>query len=172
MARWSWTTAAIAVNLLLTTLIFPVLAQEVTLIPSSGTDLFPACGASCSLLLKAQNGCVPPAAPNTNQAIYVSCFCQSALIPNLHSNPQGVCDESCTSKSERQQLMKWYNHYCKTGGKIQDTGATTTTTSSGSSQTTTGSSNANGDNSNSNSNSGSSSSSGSGSSSSSGSGSW
>ncbi|RMJ28625.1 integral membrane protein [Aspergillus sp. HF37] len=110
------TAAAVAVAV--STLLPAVLSQSVTLLPSSASDSFPACGLSCTVLQKAQDGCVPPAAPKTGQSTYVSCFCESALISPLHSNPNSVCQDVCKSASDRSLLQDWYNNFCASGGKI------------------------------------------------------
>lgn len=115
--------------LLLTLFSSSTLAQSVTLIPSAGSDTFPACALNCATLKEAQDSCVPPAAPTTNQATYVSCFCQSALLTQLHSSPNGVCDSSCTSTTDLQKLEQWYNNYCSTGGSVQTTTTASSTTS-------------------------------------------
>ncbi|KAL1961668.1 hypothetical protein VTN77DRAFT_1343 [Rasamsonia byssochlamydoides] len=124
--------------LLLTAFVLsPALAQDVHLLPTAASSAFPACALSCTTLQQAQDGCVPPAAPVSNQATYVNCFCQSALLTTLHTTPDSVCDTSCTSESDRQLLMTWYNNYCSSGG--QDTGTPTTTTTAASAATTTAS---------------------------------
>jgi hypothetical protein len=109
---------AAAVALVVSTLLPAVLSQSVTLLPSSASDSFPACGLSCTVLQKAQDGCVPPAAPKTGQSTYVSCFCESALISSLHSNPDSVCQNACKSASDRALLQDWYNNFCASGGKV------------------------------------------------------
>lgn len=103
--------------------------DDTSLLPSAASDSFPQCGLSCSNLKQAQTGCVPPAAPANGHATYVSCFCQSSLLANLHNSADGTCDDSCSSASDRSLLKKWYNDYCSSGGK-------TTATSSSSTQTT------------------------------------
>jgi hypothetical protein len=95
---------------------FTSLASAQVLVPQAASNSFPACALSCTTLLSAQGGCVPPAAPVTDQAIYVSCFCQSALLTTLHTSPDGTCDPYCTVESDRQELMAWYNNFCATGG--------------------------------------------------------
>lgn len=95
---------------------FASVAAAQVLVPQAASNDFPACALSCTPLLEAQGGCVPPAAPVTDQAVYVSCFCQSALIAPLHSSPDGTCDQWCTVESDRQELMAWYNNFCAAGG--------------------------------------------------------
>ncbi|KAI9931425.1 hypothetical protein ASPWEDRAFT_25697 [Aspergillus wentii DTO 134E9] len=97
-----------------------VLAESSILLPSAASDSFPACGLSCSLLQQAQSGCVPPKAPENDKSVYVSCFCQSALISQLHNSPDGTCDDTCTSSSDRSLLQTWFNDYCSSGGNIKD----------------------------------------------------
>lgn len=95
---------------------FAYLASAQVLVPQAASNSFPACALSCPTLLSAQGGCVPPAAPVTDQAIYVSCFCQSSLLITLHTSPDGTCDSVCTVESDRQELMAWYNNFCASGG--------------------------------------------------------
>ncbi|KAL1852310.1 hypothetical protein Plec18170_006038 [Paecilomyces lecythidis] len=112
--------------LLAPTLLSSTAAQSVTLLPSAGSDTFPACAVDCQTLEQAQDSCVPPAAPVTNQATYVSCFCQSALLTQLRSSPAGVC--SACSAADSQKLQQWYNNFCSTGGNVQTTTTSTSTT--------------------------------------------
>lgn len=79
---------------------------------------------------------MPPAAQVTNQETYVSCFCQSALITQLHSTGNGVCDAECTNPSDRSLLQTWYNNYCQSGGNAP---TSTTTTAADPPSTTTSS---------------------------------
>lgn len=121
----------ILLSLLLTT----VYAQDTVLIPTTASDSFPACGLSCSALQQAQSSCVYPQAPKTDRATYVSCFCQSALLTNLHSGSNGPCDTECTSSSDRSLLSTWYNNFCNAKGNLPATTASSTTTSSTSAST-------------------------------------
>ena len=95
---------------------FASLTSAQNLVPQAASSSFPACGLSCQILLQAQSACVPPAAPVTDQAVYVSCFCQSGYLKTLHSSPDGTCDQWCTVESDRQELMAWYNNLCAAGG--------------------------------------------------------
>ncbi|KKA21758.1 Integral membrane protein [Rasamsonia emersonii CBS 393.64] len=79
--------------LLSTWALSPALAQDVHLLPTAASSTFPACALSCTTLQQAQSGCVPPAAPVSNQATYVSCFCQSALLTSLHTTPDSLWGE-------------------------------------------------------------------------------
>lgn len=105
----------LAMKTLIATAFVSVAAAQ-SLVPIAASNAFPACALSCTPLLQAQGGCVPPAAPVTDQAVYVSCFCQSTLIAALHSSPDGTCDSWCTVESDRQELMAWYNSLCAAGG--------------------------------------------------------
>lgn len=108
------------------TIAFATVAAAQVLVPQAASNNFPACALSCSSLLDAQSGCIPPAAPVTDQAIYVSCFCQSTLLTTLHSSPDGTCDQWCPVESDRQELMAWYNNFCVAGGAVS--GSTTAPT--------------------------------------------
>ncbi|PYH99901.1 integral membrane protein [Aspergillus ellipticus CBS 707.79] len=111
-----------SIALLLSTV---VRAQSVTFLPSAASSSFPSCGLTCSLLEEAQDNCVPPTAPQTNHATYVSCFCQSSLS-QLHTS-NGICEDSCTSASDRALIQTWYSKYCLSGGDLQGTKSTTNT---------------------------------------------
>ncbi|KAL2868776.1 uncharacterized protein BJX67DRAFT_36965 [Aspergillus lucknowensis] len=100
-----------------------ILAQDVVLRPSAASDSFPACGLTCSLLSQADDSCTPPTAQVTNRQIYVSCFCQSALLATFRESPVGICDDTCTTDPDRQLLQQWYVNFCDHGGNTEDTGA-------------------------------------------------
>ncbi|OAX81249.1 hypothetical protein ACJ72_04413, partial [Emergomyces africanus] len=85
-----------------------------SLIPTTGSATFPGCAIGCPLLREAQTNCVPPAAPSTNQATYISCFCQSSLLQALHSSPNGVCDAVCPP-ADLTKLQTWYAGFCSAG---------------------------------------------------------
>ena len=108
--------------------LFISVATAQILVPQAASNTFPACALSCTPLLTAQSACVPPAAPATDQAQYVSCFCQSGYLTALHSSPDGTCDQWCTVETDRQELMTWYNNLCAIPVA---TTATTATTVSG-----------------------------------------
>lgn len=110
-------------------------AQSVTLLPSAASDTFPACALTCQTLEQAQGSCVPPAAPVTNKATYVSCFCQSTLLTQLRSSPASVC--TACSAADAQTLEQWYNNFCATGGDVQTTTTSTSTTATNAAATTT-----------------------------------
>ncbi|KAK1138381.1 hypothetical protein N8T08_002665 [Aspergillus melleus] len=145
MARWSSPTATlrsaltstshVSSRLLSVFVLFLILATAVlaaddtSLLPSAASDSFPQCGLSCNNLKQAQSGCIPPAAPANGHATYVSCFCQSSLLSNLHNTGDGTCDDTCSSASDRSLLQKWYSDYCSSGGKTT-TAASSTKTSS------------------------------------------
>lgn len=101
-----------------------------TILPSSGSATFPQCALSCETLVAAQNSCLPPQAPVSDQSIYTSCFCESALLTQLHTSPDGTCDANCPAESDRQLLENWYNSFCNSG-------TTTSTTTDGTSSATT-----------------------------------
>jgi len=111
---------------------FSVIAYGVaqTILPSSGSATFPQCALSCETLVAAQNSCLPPEAPVSDQSIYTNCFCDSALLTQLHTSPDGTCDANCPAASDRQLLENWYNSFCNSG-------TTTTTTTSGTNSATT-----------------------------------
>ena len=85
----------------------------------------PACASTCPVLIQAQSGCVPPAAPVTNQATYQSCFCQSAYLTSLKSSNNNICAPQC-SDSDFAAIDTWYKGLC--GGNAAAGQATTIAT--------------------------------------------
>ncbi|KAE8151637.1 hypothetical protein BDV25DRAFT_89496 [Aspergillus avenaceus] len=152
MARWPASTANFAVltkarlfYLLLITLVLCVSVRaddDTTLIPSAASDSFPQCGLSCSQLKQAQTGCVPPNAPSNDRSTYVSCFCQSSIISQLHDSSDGTCTDTCTDAADRTTLKTWYNNFCSSGANQKDStntqsdSAAATATSSAKAQVT------------------------------------
>jgi hypothetical protein len=99
-------------RLLFAAIIFTAITTAQTILPSTASASFPACALSCSQLIQAQSGCIPPVAPVTDQYFYDTCFCQSPLLSQLHTSPDGTCDAYCTVESDRQLLQSWYNGFC------------------------------------------------------------
>ncbi|OJD28998.1 uncharacterized protein BKCO1_980001 [Diplodia corticola] len=110
--------------------LLPSLAHAQTLIDFSS---LPSCANSCTNLVNAQSGCVPPAAAVTNQQTYVSCFCQSALLPNFRAGSGADCASSCTNAADQSAIQQWYVAYCASGG--QSGGVTSSATSSSATST-------------------------------------
>lgn len=90
-----------------------------------GNNALPTCAQGCTLLTQAQAGCIPPAAPVTDQATYESCFCQSGYLKTLSTSTTGICDTVC-SGSDLTQIQTWYINNCKDDGA--DVAATASTT--------------------------------------------
>lgn len=95
----------------------------------------PPCAQQCATLQQAQTGCVPPAAPVTDQGTYLSCFCESALLKPLSATPSTVC--SACSPADLQTLQSWFSGFCAPAGGTGGQQPTTLTTSSISSTPTT-----------------------------------
>lgn len=87
-------------------LFFSLTAAQ-TIIPPT----IPVCAQTCPILLDAQRGCVPPAAPVQDQEVYQSCFCLSALLTQLPSSPVAVCP-ACSS-GDQKLLQSWFGDLCK-----------------------------------------------------------
>ncbi|KAL4890003.1 hypothetical protein BDV59DRAFT_204808 [Aspergillus ambiguus] len=103
-------------------LLRPVHADDdTTLVPQSASDSFPQCGLSCSALNSAQSLCIPPTAPANGRATYVTCFCQSNLLTQLKTSPDGTCDDVCSNESDRALLQKWFSDFCSSGGSLKST---------------------------------------------------
>jgi hypothetical protein len=129
--EWLHLTEPLGTILALLGLVPLVFAQNVQLLPTAASSTFPACALSCAVLTQAQDSCIPPAAPVTNQATYVNCFCQSALLTTLHTSPDSLCTAYCTVESDRQLLEQWYNNFCTSGGTAATTKSSTTVSSTG-----------------------------------------
>lgn len=99
-------------------------AQIYLLIPPTG---LPGCAQTCPLLVQAQTGCVPPAAPVTDQSNYLSCFCQSGYLSGLRSGTANVCAPQCTD-AEFAAIAAWYKTDCGLGGRPNPNADPTTTT--------------------------------------------
>ncbi|KAE8383705.1 hypothetical protein BDV26DRAFT_23 [Aspergillus bertholletiae] len=136
MARWplAWTANVPSTprlfRLLLITLVFSLSVRaddDTTLIPTAASDSFPSCALTCPILKEAQTGCVPPTAQTSDRSTYVSCFCQSALITQLHTSADTTCADTCTSADDRKKLQTWYTNFCTSGGKNTGTTASETT---------------------------------------------
>lgn len=127
---------------LLSALLFPLWStvasaqDSFSFIPSSASSTFPECGLTCTILQTAQSACVPPSAAVTNDQTYISCFCQSSYLTSLKSS--GALCTTCTSASDQQLLVNWYNGYCDGGYTSTLSATTTTTTASSTSSTATG----------------------------------
>ena len=99
-------------SFLIASAIFTRLAIAQAILPTTPSASFPACALSCTQLVQAQNSCVPPAAPVTDQYVYDTCFCTSGLLAQLRISPDGTCDQFCTVESDRQLLQSWYTGFC------------------------------------------------------------
>ncbi|KAF2652540.1 hypothetical protein K491DRAFT_45497 [Lophiostoma macrostomum CBS 122681] len=71
----------------------------------------PACAENCAVLKNADAGCVPPAAPVTDQGTYQSCVCASTLLTSLHSSG-ALCQAFC-SADDSSTISQYYNSLCK-----------------------------------------------------------
>ncbi|GAB1191852.1 hypothetical protein BDV32DRAFT_115757 [Aspergillus pseudonomiae] len=145
MAHWSlaWTanvpSTSRLFHLLLITLVLSLSVRaddDTTLIPTAASDSFPSCALSCSILQQAQTGCVPPTAQKTDRSTYVSCFCQSSLITQLHNSADGTCSDTCTNADDRKKLQTWYSDFCASGGQNKGTAASESTAAASTSTST------------------------------------
>ena len=76
----------------------------------------PSCAQQCTVLQQGQTGCTPAGgAPVSNEAIYQSCFCQSALLTQLYSNNAVQLCSSCPA-NDMNTIQNWYKNYCGKGG--------------------------------------------------------
>ncbi|KAH7131894.1 hypothetical protein B0J11DRAFT_503083 [Dendryphion nanum] len=72
----------------------------------------PACAkASCAVLTQADANCVPPAAPVTNQGIYQSCVCESALLTGLKASGT-LCQTAGCSAEDATKISQYFIALC------------------------------------------------------------
>jgi len=118
----------------LSALLFASLVAAQVLV--NGNSQLPSCATGCTLLQQAAQACGGVSA--ADQAIW-SCFCQSGYLKTLYTSPDGICDSSCTSASDQQQVMTWYKSNCGTDDGASEhagSGSTSTSTSAGAGATT------------------------------------
>ena len=109
--------------------LFPRITLTQTTLLNFAPGALPSCANTCTALYNAQDACVPPAAPVTNEANYRSCFCQSAYLAPLYTSPAGVCDRACGG-ADLTKIQSWYKGLC---GQRAAAGVTPVPTSSSSS---------------------------------------
>ena len=85
-------------------------AQQPTLLPAT----LPACAQTCPVVIQAQTGCVPPAAPVTDAATYQSCFCQSGYLAPLRASSANICAPQCAD-GDFATISTWYKGFCAPG---------------------------------------------------------
>ncbi|KAF2206542.1 hypothetical protein CERZMDRAFT_52884 [Cercospora zeae-maydis SCOH1-5] len=94
-------------HLVLALLATAAVAQQGVL--TNGNSNLPTCGQSCPLLVQAAQAC--SGTDVATQGTWV-CFCQSAYLVNLRSSATGICDSTCTSPTDLQQVSTWYRTNC------------------------------------------------------------
>lgn len=83
----------------------------------------PNCAFSCQTLLSAQSLCVPPTAPNSNQATYQTCFCNSNYLAGYKAGAVSpTCDDACSTESDRQAIQQWFVSLCSGGAVVTPVG--------------------------------------------------
>lgn len=83
----------------------------------------PKCALSCQTLLSAQSLCVPPTAPNSNQATYQTCFCNSNYLVGYKAGAVSpTCDDACSTESDRQAIQQWFVSLCSSGAVVTPVG--------------------------------------------------
>lgn len=88
--------------------LYSSLAIAQSIIPSSQ----PACIQSCSAFIQAQQACVTDIG---QQALYQSCFCQSAYLSGIKGNPaNNICPNCATG--DWNTITGWYQGLCGGGG--------------------------------------------------------
>ncbi|KAF2463518.1 uncharacterized protein BDR25DRAFT_307706 [Lindgomyces ingoldianus] len=84
----------------------------------------PNCAKQCTVLQQAEAGCIPPAAPVTNQATYQSCLCHSTLLTAFYSSGAQCVTTGC-SPDDSTKISQYYTSLCA-GPVVQPPGGTTT----------------------------------------------
>lgn len=104
-------------------LLFPAIAAFAILLNLSSAQILiaptlPICAQQCAILLQAQGGCVPPAAPVKDQTTYTSCFCQSTFLTPLLSGTVQTALNTCPqcSQADAQTILTWFQQLCPVGG--------------------------------------------------------
>jgi hypothetical protein len=96
-----------------------------------GDSALPTCAQQCTVLQNAQAGCIPPAAPVTDNTIYESCFCQSGYLAPLKAAGSTLCADVCGA-ADVAKVATWYQSNCADNGVAAaakvSTGAGTSTT--------------------------------------------
>ncbi|KAF6822603.1 integral membrane protein [Colletotrichum plurivorum] len=102
----------------------------------------PACAQNCGVLFDANGACVPPAAPETNEATYENCFCSFGALQPWKSGPTGVCEYANCDAAGFSSIQGWFTSMCNAvEGVTQTSSSSSATGSSGSSRGSSGSSN-------------------------------
>lgn len=103
-----------------------IMAQAVSILPTTPSTTFPACAFACANLNAASSYCTQTNVGASQQTVN-SCFCQRAEVTPLYTGSPGVCDAFCTSDSDRSTLETWFQSYCAAAGFSAGSGATVTT---------------------------------------------
>jgi hypothetical protein len=110
MARQMMTTASISLLLLFSN-ISQIVAQVLSILPTTPTSAFPACAFACDSLNAAASYCTQTNVGASQETVN-SCFCQRVEVVPFYNSPTGVCDASCAIDSDRSSLQSWFQSYC------------------------------------------------------------
>lgn len=116
-----------------------LLAQAVSILPSTPSSTFPACALICPNLNAASGFCTQTNAGQSEQTIN-SCFCQRAEVVPLYQGSTGVCDASCSNLEDLLTIQSWFQNYCSAAGVGDGTVTTLITSTRPPTNTATGSS--------------------------------
>jgi hypothetical protein len=118
---------SISVALFLFALNLPeIVAQAVSILPTTPSSTFPACALGCNNLNAAASYCVQTNVGASQQTVN-SCFCQRAEVTPFYVSSAGVCDAFCISDTDRSTLQAWFQTYCAAAGFSAGSGGTVTT---------------------------------------------
>lgn len=132
------TTSSRPFKVLSTLLIFlTTLSRFVTAATVLDSSKLPSCYSQCGPLTQANGACVPPAAPQTDQGTYQSCFCASTFLVQLYSTPTLSNCNACGT-SDLTKIQSWYTNLCHGGVIVTPAAAAATATRTTTASTTTG----------------------------------
>ena len=124
MAGLRMTTASF--SFLLLSNIPQIIAQAVSILPTTPSPIYPACAFNCDNLNGASAYCIQTNVGASKETVD-SCFCQRAEVTPFYTASTGVCDAFCTSDSDRSTLQSWFQSYCAAAGFSAGQAGTVTT---------------------------------------------
>ncbi len=125
MTRPRGTTTLISFLLLLSH-ITQIIAQAVSILPTTPSATYPACAFNCDNLNGASGYCTQTNVGASQETVN-SCFCQRVEVTPFYIASTGVCDAFCTSESDRSTLQSWFLSYCAAAGFSAGQAGTVTT---------------------------------------------
>lgn len=125
MAHQRITTISFSLFLLFSFL-HTIIAQAVSILPTTPSSTFPACAFGCGNLNAASSYCIQTNVGASQETVN-SCFCQRPEVTPFYNGPAGVCDAFCTTDPDRSALQSWFKSYCAAAGFSAGSGGIVTT---------------------------------------------